>query len=445
MAEWGARVDVQLVADDESAGNSEAFDFRVLPGRLPRGTRGGRKMAFATCSGSCSTPLARSDAARPSAQSTRSRPHARSGGRPTPDRLRFRRPVAGCSPTDHDHRRSRPSTSRMRLGRHRRLRGRRCHRFGAGASSLRDGVRPSLRRGRTVAALGTGLPAASALLANWLLCASWRGPVRVLGKRSLLRLPLAGGGCTLRSHSLSPSNGCRRDSRDRVRPTTSRSGSSGRPRGCRAPKPRHSARASPGTSVDRSRLSTSACAPTGASKGSVALRVNAPETASATSWRSLSRSLTTKPTCPESGSLVSHLRRGARKSAAVRVGGRPSPPSMPVISTSMPAIPRGSSGELMMRTGASLGPPVPSPASWTLRMDPSSSLMPKAEQACSATTNKRCPPTAPHFLAGGCRSETDDIRCAVMEDGRGSFRPSQQVLLASLNGYKPVPACPDLT
>ena len=41
-----------------------------------------------------------------------------------------------------DHRRSRPSISRMSLGRDRRRRGRRCHRLGAGPPGLRDGVEP---------------------------------------------------------------------------------------------------------------------------------------------------------------------------------------------------------------------------------------------------------------------------------------------------------------
>ena len=51
------------------------------------------------------------------------------------------------SPPTTDHRRSRPSMSRVSLRRDRRRRGRRCHRFGAGPPGLRDGLRPSLPPG----------------------------------------------------------------------------------------------------------------------------------------------------------------------------------------------------------------------------------------------------------------------------------------------------------
>ena len=47
-----------------------------------------------------------------------------------------------------DYRRSWPSVSRVSLRHDRRKRGRCCHRFGAGPPGLRDGLRPSLRRGR---------------------------------------------------------------------------------------------------------------------------------------------------------------------------------------------------------------------------------------------------------------------------------------------------------
>ncbi len=60
-----------------------------------------------------------------------------------------RRPVAGCSPADH---RSPPVETAGLAGEPCVVTGgrsgRRCHRFGAGPPGLRDGLRPSLRRGR---------------------------------------------------------------------------------------------------------------------------------------------------------------------------------------------------------------------------------------------------------------------------------------------------------
>jgi len=54
---------------------------------------------------------------------------------------------SGVLPPPADHRRSRPSVSRVSLRRDRRRRGRRCHRSGAGPPGLRDGLRPSLPPG----------------------------------------------------------------------------------------------------------------------------------------------------------------------------------------------------------------------------------------------------------------------------------------------------------
>ena len=75
MAGWGAGADVQLIAQDAGFGDWNS----VLAG--------GMAYSVHSCSGF--TPLARSARARASVAPTRSRRHARSGGRPTPDRPRL--------------------------------------------------------------------------------------------------------------------------------------------------------------------------------------------------------------------------------------------------------------------------------------------------------------------------------------------------------------------